>query len=210
MFAGCGAIVVNAERDGSIGALGISAVFGLVIMAMIYATGHLSGAHWNPAVTVAFMIRRHFPGRDAAAYIPAQSSARRRRACTPACLGRDTGASRHRPHRRHGTGSRDETTPTAFPIPVIMAAATHTRAVGAVTVIAVGGRSASTYSSAAASPAIDEPGALLGPALAANEWTDFWIYIVGPLAGALIGALLYPAVRGPAPGEPAHVRGPSD
>jgi aquaporin NIP len=72
VFAGCGAIVVDQERGGSLGAVGIAATFGLVIMAMIYATGHLSGAHVNPAVTVAFSALRHFPVRDALAYVPAQ------------------------------------------------------------------------------------------------------------------------------------------
>ena len=72
VFAGCGAIVADAEYDGALGAVGVSLVFGLVIMAMVYATGHLSGAHINPAVTVAFTLSRHFPSRDAAAYVVAQ------------------------------------------------------------------------------------------------------------------------------------------
>src|SRR5919107_5111930 len=72
VFAGCGAIVANTQYDGALGAVGVSLVFGLVIMAMVYATGHLSGAHINPAVTVAFTLSRHFPARDAAAYILAQ------------------------------------------------------------------------------------------------------------------------------------------
>ncbi len=51
---------------------GCGAVFGLIIMVMIYATGHPSGAHINPAVTIAFTPTRHFPPRDAVAYIGAQ------------------------------------------------------------------------------------------------------------------------------------------
>jgi aquaporin NIP len=50
----------------------VALVFGLVIMAMVYATGHLSGAHINPAVTIAFALTRHFPALDAAAYVGAQ------------------------------------------------------------------------------------------------------------------------------------------
>jgi glycerol uptake facilitator-like aquaporin len=72
VFAGCGAIVANAERDGALGSNGIALTFGLVIMVMVYATGHLSGAHINPAVTAAFCASRHFPVREAALYIPAQ------------------------------------------------------------------------------------------------------------------------------------------
>src|SRR5919107_4057726 len=74
VFAGCGAIVADARYDGALGAVGLRLVFGLVIMVMVYATGHLSGAHINPAVTVAFTLTRHFPARDALAYIAAQLS----------------------------------------------------------------------------------------------------------------------------------------
>ena len=66
VFAGCGAIITEAETQ-TLGAVGVALVFGLVIMVMVYATGHLSGAHINPAVTVAFTLTRHFPARDAVA-----------------------------------------------------------------------------------------------------------------------------------------------
>jgi aquaporin NIP len=72
VFAIGGAIVADAEYDGALGNVGIGMVAGLVIMVMIYATGHLSGAHFNPAVTVAFALARHFPIKDAAAYVIAQ------------------------------------------------------------------------------------------------------------------------------------------
>ena len=72
VFAGCGAIVANAKYDSTLGSVGVSLVFGLIIMAMIYATGHLSGAHINPAVTIAFTLTRHFSPREAVAYIAAQ------------------------------------------------------------------------------------------------------------------------------------------
>src|SRR5438309_3458320 len=72
VFAGCGAIVTDARSGGSLGAAGVGLVFGLVIMVMVYATGHLSGAHINPAVTVAFTLTQHFPAREAVAYIGAQ------------------------------------------------------------------------------------------------------------------------------------------
>jgi aquaporin NIP len=61
VFAGCGAIMVNAKTDGALGQVGIAITFGLVIMVMIYAVGHISGAHFNPAVTFAFALSRHFP-----------------------------------------------------------------------------------------------------------------------------------------------------
>ena len=81
VFAGCGAIVADAQYDGALGAVGISLVFGLVIMAMIYATGHLSGAR-NPAVTLAFTLTRHFPPRDALSYVAAQLAGARWALCS--------------------------------------------------------------------------------------------------------------------------------
>jgi aquaporin NIP len=72
VFAGCGAIVAEAEHPGSLGVVGIALVFGLIVMAMVYATGHLSGAHLNPAVTLAFALTRHLPRAEAGAYLLAQ------------------------------------------------------------------------------------------------------------------------------------------
>src|SRR4051812_21500142 len=72
VFAGCGGVITNATHQNTLGSVGVSLVFGLVIMVMIYATGHLSGAHINPAVTVALPLTHHFPPRDAIAYIGAQ------------------------------------------------------------------------------------------------------------------------------------------
>ena len=67
VFAGCGAIVVDA-RSHALGHVGVAITFGLVIMFGIYAVGHISGAHFNPAVTFGFALTRHFPWVDAAAY----------------------------------------------------------------------------------------------------------------------------------------------
>jgi glycerol uptake facilitator-like aquaporin len=61
VFAGTGAVVVDAETGGGVGHVGIGLTFGLIIMVMIYAVGHVSGAHFNPAVTFAFALTRHFP-----------------------------------------------------------------------------------------------------------------------------------------------------
>jgi glycerol uptake facilitator-like aquaporin len=103
VFAGCGAVVTDARYDGALGATGVSAVFGLVIMAMIYATGHLSGAHINPAVTLAFTLTRHFPARDAAVYVAAQLTGRGGwGARAPRLVARRT-----RPRRRDGTERGD-------------------------------------------------------------------------------------------------------
>jgi len=71
VFAGCGAIMVDAKTS-QLGHIGVAISFGLVIMAMIYAVGHISGAHFNPAVSLAFALTRHFPWPRVALYWTAQ------------------------------------------------------------------------------------------------------------------------------------------
>lgn len=199
VFAGCGAIVTAAEYDGSLSTAAIAAVFGLVIMAMIYATGHLSGAHINPAVTLAFTLTRHFPARDAVAYVGAQLAGALLGAFAllavwpekPAALGATV------PSIGVGGALVYEVILTAFLMFVIMAVATDTRAVGAAAAIAIGGTVAlDAMFGGPVTGASMNPARSFGPALAAGEWTDFWIYIVGPVIGAAVGALAYQLVRG--------------
>jgi aquaporin NIP len=71
VFAGAGAVMVDGKTH-ALGHVGVAITFGLVIMAMIYAVGHVSGAHFNGAVTFAFALTRHFPWRRAAGYWVAQ------------------------------------------------------------------------------------------------------------------------------------------
>ena len=198
VFAGCGAIVVNSERGGSLGETGIAAAFGLAIMVMIYATGHLSGAHINPAVTVAFTSTRHFPVRDAVAYIPSQvagavaGAAMLRLAWegTPANLGATV------PSVGVGAALAYEFVMTAFLMFVVMAVATDMRAIGATAAIAIGGTVAlDALFGGGVTGASMNPARSFGPALLASEWTDFWIYLLAPVTGALAGAFLYSLVR---------------
>jgi glycerol uptake facilitator-like aquaporin len=72
VFAGPGVVVIDNISGGRLGLLGIGLSFGLAVMAAIYSIGHLSGAHINPAVTMAFALTRHFPWRMVPAYVLAQ------------------------------------------------------------------------------------------------------------------------------------------
>jgi aquaporin NIP len=199
VFAGCGAAVANARYDGALGAVGVSLVFGLVIMVMVYATGHLSGAHINPAVTAAFTLTRHFPARDAIAYVAAQLAGAAAGALLlltvwtdkPAHLGATT------PSVGNGSALVYEIVLTAFLMFVIMAVATDTRAVGAAAAIAIGGTvGLDALFGGAVTGASMNPARSFGPALAAGEWRAFWIYVVGPVVGAALGAFAYQGVRG--------------
>ena len=73
VFAGCGAIVVDAKTH-QLGHVGVAISFGLVIMVMIYSVGHISGAHFNPAVSFAFALTRHFSWPRLAGYWAAQTA----------------------------------------------------------------------------------------------------------------------------------------
>jgi len=199
VFAGCGAIVADSRYDGALGTVGIALVFGLIIMVMVYATGHLSGAHINPAVTLAFTVTRHFPGRDAVAYIAAQVLGALAGALLLLAVWTDRPAALGATVPSIGSGSAlvYEIVLTAFLMFVIMAVATDTRAVGAAAAIAIGGTvGLDALFGGPSERASMNPARSLGPAVAAGEWTDAWIYLVGPVLGAVAGALAYQLVRG--------------
>jgi aquaporin NIP len=202
VFAGCGAAVADARYHGALGTVGIALAFGLVIMVMVYATGHLSGAHINPAVTVAFTLTRHFPARDAVAYVTAQLAGATAGALALLAVWTDEPAHLGATLPTVGAGSAlvYEVVLTALLMFVIMAVATDTRAVGAAAAIAIGGTvGLDALFGGPVTGASMNPARSFGPALAAGEWHDLWIYVAGPLLGAALGALAYGLVRGEHP-----------
>ncbi len=202
VFAGCGAVVANSTNDNALGVVGIALVFGLIIMVMVYATGHLSGAHINPAVTLAFTLTRHFPARDAAGYVVAQVLGATAAALVLLAVWQDQPGALGATLPSVGVGPAllYEVILTAFLMFVIMAVATDTRAAGAGAAIAIGGTVAlDALFGGPVTGASMNPARSFGPALAAGEWRDFWVYVVGPVAGAALGALAYQLVRGERP-----------
>jgi aquaporin NIP len=167
----------------------------------VYATGHLSGAHINPAVTIAFTLSRHFPARDAAGYIAAQlagasAGALALLAVWPGKPG-DLGVTL--PTVGLGSAFVYEAILTALLMFVIMAVATDTRAVGAAAAIAIGGTvGLDALFGGPVTGASMNPARSFGPALAAGEWHDFWLYVLAPVIGAALGAFAYQLVRGDA------------
>lgn len=194
VFAGCGAIAV-----GTLSPAGVAATFGLAIMAMIYSLGHVSGAHFNPAVTAAFAVGRHFPMARVLPYWAAQAAG----AIAAAGLLRLTlgdvplGVT-------HPAGSEIqalvwEVVLTFFLMLVIVAVATDTRAVDQGAAIAIGGAVAlGALVGGPISGASMNPARSLGPAIVSGDLPDLWIYLVAPPLGAIAAALVYRYLR-PAP-----------
>jgi aquaporin NIP len=197
VFAGAGAIVVDA-KTGALGHVGISLVFGLVIMAMIYAIGHVSGAHFNPAVTFAFSLSRHFPWSRAVGYWAAQvTGAILAAGLLRASLGTAGHLGATLPAGSQGQSFLWETVLSFFLMFVIMAVATDTRAVGEAAAIAVGGTVAlDALFGGPISGASMNPARSLGPALVSGNLHALWLYLVAPPLGAALGALAYGFIRG--------------
>lgn len=205
VFAGCGAIMVDSKTQ-ALGHLGVALSFGLVIMAMIYAVGHVSGAHFNPAVTFAFALSRHFPWPRAFLYWGAQAAGAIAGALLlRASLGNIAHVGATLPSGTDAQSFLWETVLTVFLMFVIMAVATDTRAVGEAAAIAVGGTvGLDALFGGPISGASMNPARSLGPALVSGDLHALWIYLTAPVLGAVIGAVAYQLVRGDAP-SPADV-----
>ncbi|CAN6194875.1 unnamed protein product [Urochloa humidicola] len=198
IFAGCGVITVN-DKNGMATFPGVAVVWGMTVMAMIYAVGHVSGAHINPAVTVGFAISGRFPWRKVPAYIVVQTVA-----ATVASLvlrlmfgGQHVVAAVTAPN----AGSSGQSLVLEFFITfylmfVIMAVATDDRAVGQMAGLAVGGTiMLNALFAGPVSGASMNPARSIGPALVESKYKALWVYIFGPFAGAAAGAWAYNLIR---------------
>jgi MIP family channel proteins len=199
VFAGCGAITTNAERHGALGVVGIGLVFFLVLLAAIASLGHISGAHFNPGVSLSFFLTRHLPARELAAYWCAQMAGAVLAALLllavwphhPANLGATV------PSIAAARALAVEVVLTALLMLVIMSVATDTRAVGAPAALAIA--AAVGLAAVAFGPltgASLNTARSFGPALVSGQWHEFWVYVAGPLIGAPLGALAYQYLRG--------------
>jgi len=199
VFAGAGAIVVDA-RTHALGHVGVAIVFGLVIMVMIYAVGHVSGAHFNPAVSFAFALTRHFPWQRVAGYWLAQAAgAVAAAALLRASLGGDAHVGATLPSGSQGQAFLWEAILTFFLMFVIMSVATDTRAVGEAAAIAIGGTvGLDAMFGGPITGASMNPARSLGPAIVSGDLHALWLYLLAPLAGATVGGVVYQFVRGEA------------
>jgi MIP family channel proteins len=196
--AGCGAMIVN-TLTGSLTHVGVALTFGLIIAVMIAATGHLSGAHFNPAVTIAFAVTRHFSWREVPVYIASQ--------LVGAIAGTLTLLLLFGPVANLGATLPSGSTLQSFGLEVLLSAvlmfviisvATDTRAVGELAALAIGFTVAlDALWGGPISGASMNPARSFGPALISVTWVAHWIYWAGPILGAVLGALTYQLLRDP-------------
>ncbi|MSQ42136.1 MAG: MIP family channel protein [Dehalococcoidia bacterium] len=206
VFAGPGAVVVDRVSGGGVTSLGIGLSFGLAVMVAIYALGYVSGAHINPAVTLAFAAMGEFPRRLVPAYIGAQLlGAVGASAAHRALFGNVAHLGATMPSGGAGQALLLEVILTFFLMLVIAAFATDYRAVAGTAAIAIGGyvALAATFAGPIAGASMN-PARSFGPALLSGTWTVHWVYWLGPIAGALLGGVVYAVVAGPLARAPAQ------
>lgn len=192
VFFGCGAVVVDGLKDGIIGHIAINVSFGVIVMVMIYVFGNVSGAHFNPAVTIAFWAAKKFQGKMVLPYIISQ------------ILGGIGGAYMlvilYPMSPTYGENMPSGTTFQALILEIVMTfflmliihgVSTKHLEKGIMAGIAIGsyiaieGFIAGPVSSSSMNPARS-----IGPALASGDYTKLWIFLIGPVIGALLASMV--------------------
>ncbi|KDP27150.1 hypothetical protein JCGZ_19849 [Jatropha curcas] len=197
VFVTCGTAAISRSDEKRVSELGASVAGGLIVTVMIYAVGHVSGAHMNPAVTTAFAAVREFPWKQVPFYAVAQMTGAIGASFTLKVL--------LHPIKQLGTTSPSGSDFQALVMEIVVtfsmmfvtsAVATDTKAIGELAGIAVG--SAVCITSILAGPISGgsmNPARTIGPAIASAYYKGIWVYIVGPVAGTLLGAWSYNLIR---------------
>jgi aquaporin NIP len=197
VFAGTGAIVINQTSGGAISHAGIAITFGLVVMAMIYTFGDISGAHLNPAVTCGFVAARRMRVGEGASYIVSQiSGAIAASAVMRFLFPQNATLGMTQPAGSELQSFVLEFLLTAILMLVILSVSVGAKEKGITAGIAIGGVIAlEAMFAGPVSGASMNPARSLGPALMANNFASLWIYLAAPLAGALLAVPLCICVR---------------
>ncbi len=197
VFCGTGAMTINEVTGGDVTHVGIAVTWGLIVMAMIYAFGDISGAHFNPAVTIAFAYAKKFEWKEVPKYILAQ------------CIGAIAASSILLflfPESEFLGGTLPsfddlrafilELLLTYFLMLVIINVSTGSKEIGMMAGIAIGGvvlleaMFAGPMTNASMNPARS-----LGPALLSGHWEHQWLYMIAPIIGALLAVLTCKLVK---------------
>ncbi len=197
VFCGTGAIIVNEIIPGSVTHVGIAMVFGLIVMAMIYALGEKSGAHLNPAVSIAFMINGSFPAKELPPYILSQlagaiiaSGVLKMLFPASLLLGATV------PSGSNVQSFVMELLLSFFLMLVIINVAKGSKEQGLFAGIAIG--SVVLLEAMFAGPvsgASMNPARSLGPALVAGETKQIWIYLTAPVLGTVAAVGMYKLLK---------------
>ena len=191
VFAGTGAIIIDEVSGGGVSHFGVAATFGLVVMAMIYTLGDVSGAHLNPAVSFGFWVARRFPAGKLFGYIVSQ--------CAGALLASATLRLLFPQHATLGAtlpaGSLIQSLVlemilTFFLMFVIINVSVGAKEKGVIAGVAVGGMVAlEALFAGPITGASMNPARSLGPAIASGHFEALWIYLLAPFVGAFLGVL---------------------
>lgn len=192
VFAGTGAIVINTLTN-SLTHVGIACTFGLVVMALIYTFGHVSGAHFNPAVTIGFFIHGDITKREAASYILIQLLAAITASSTLFGLfGNIASLGATLPRGSLEQSFLLEFILTFFLMMVIFGSAIHGKAVKSFAGVAIGATvGLEAMFAGPISGASMNPARSIGPAILSGTTHDLWIYIVATILGASCAAIIY-------------------
>ncbi len=188
VFCGTGAVIINQQTQGVVTHLGIAITFGLVVMALIFALGRLSGAHINPAVSIAFALTPIFPKKDLLPYIVAQTAGALLASGVLKLLFPDTiTLGETLPAGSDMQSFVLEIILTYFLMLVILMVSQSPPEVSQYTAIAVGG--VVLLEALFAGPitgASMNPARSIGPAVVAWNLKSLWIYVVAPIVGAVL------------------------
>jgi aquaporin Z len=200
VFAGTGAIIINDVSGGAVTHVGIALTFGLVVLALIYALGDVSGAHLNPAVTLGFVAARRFPARQAVVYVVAQcAGALLASACLRLLFPEHPTLGATQPRDDNAAQSFVfEVLLTLFLMLVILSVSTGAKEKGLMAGVAVGAVIAlEALFAGPISGASMNPARSLGPAIVSGRLDHLWVYFAAPAAGALVAVGACVCVREP-------------
>ena len=204
---------MNAHASGAVTHVGVSLAFAFVIAALVLGIGHVSGAHINPAVTIAFWSVRRFPFSDALYYLPAQCAGALAASFTlRLALGDSVRAAATIPVVPLGIAFLIEWLLSFLLMLVIMSVATDKRVPAGFAALAVGFTvGCGALMSGPLTGGSFNPARTLGPAIAADAWRGHWIYWVAPITAMIAAARAYEFLRpstAPTSERPLGVEGP--